>query len=378
MKKVLIIGGGFSGCTSAHLLSLMGGWDVTLVEAQPFLGAGVRTQFYGGHPYTFGPRHFLTQMEPVFKYLNHFLPMRRCNEHQFLTYVSDDQNFYNYPIHRDDFPRMPDLLKIEGELKCLKGVEAAKNLEDYWIGSIGNSLYEKFINGYSKKMWRIEDNSLIDDFKWSPKGVTIKDGPRAAWDTAISAFPISPDGYNPYFDLATKDAKVYLNTAIEASDIPNKTVSIKGNKQKFDIIINTISPDILFGFSEGTLPYVGRDFHKIVLPIEHCFPENVYFLYYAGGEQFTRIVEYKKFYNHKSPTTLLGLEIPSSSGRHYPLPMKKYQDLAKKYFNQMPEGVYSIGRAGSYRYDIDIDDAIAQAMEVADSLKPGFTKSFKF
>ena len=27
------------------------------------LGAGVRTQWYGGHPYTFGPRHFLTKNE---------------------------------------------------------------------------------------------------------------------------------------------------------------------------------------------------------------------------------------------------------------------------------------------------------------------------
>jgi UDP-galactopyranose mutase len=34
----------------------------------------------------------------------------------------------------------------------------------------------------------------------------------------------------------------------------------------------------------------------------------------------------------------------------------------------MPDGVFSIGRAGSYRY-IDIDDCIAQAMDVALKLK---------
>lgn len=378
MKKALVIGGGFSGCTSAHLLALMGGWEVTLVEALPYLGAGVRTQFYGGHPYTFGPRHFLTQKEEIYSYLNHYLPLRRCNEHQFLTYIANDGNFYNYPIHRDDFPRMPDVLQIEGELRSLQGVEAAKNLEEYWIGSVGETLYNKFINGYSKKMWRVEDNSLIDDFKWSPKGVSIKDGPRAAWDSAISAFPIADDGYNAYFDLATAEAEVLLKTPIDKADIPNKAVWIRGEKVSFDLIINTISPDILFGFSEGTLPYIGRDFHKIVLPVEHCFPENVYFLYYAGDEQFTRIVEYKKFYQHQSPTTLLGLEIPSLNGRHYPLPMKKYQEVAKRYFDLMPDGVFSIGRAGSYRYDIDIDDAIEQAFGVADALRPGFTKGFSF
>ena len=47
MKKALIIGGGFAGCASAHVLALQGGWDVMLVERGPFLGAGVRTQWYG-------------------------------------------------------------------------------------------------------------------------------------------------------------------------------------------------------------------------------------------------------------------------------------------------------------------------------------------
>ena len=61
MKTALVIGGGFAGCSAAHLLTLQGGWDITLVEAAPFLGGGCRTMWYGGHPYTFGPRHFLTQ-----------------------------------------------------------------------------------------------------------------------------------------------------------------------------------------------------------------------------------------------------------------------------------------------------------------------------
>jgi UDP-galactopyranose mutase len=30
----------------------------------------------------------------------------------------------------------------------------------------------------------------------------------------------------------------------------------------------------------------------------------------------------------------------------------------------MPEGVFSIGRAGSYLYSVDIDDCIEQAIEI--------------
>ena len=371
MKTALIIGGGAAGCAAAHQLAMLGGWDVLIVEKAPFLGAGVRTSWFGGHPYTFGPRHFLTQNRAVYDYMDAICPLRSCSEHQFITYVERDNAFYNYPIHEDDIARMPDIDAIRAERKAVTGVANAKNLEEYWISSVGRTLYEKFIDQYNKKMWLVDDNREIDTFNWSPKGVTIKSGPRAAWDTAFSAYPLAPDGYNRFFDVTTADATVLLSTSVERYDIPNRTVWIKGEKKTFDLIINTVSPDDLFGRCFGVLKYIGRDLHKIVFPTEHVFPEHVYFLYYANDEKFTRLVEYKKFTHHKSPTTLIGMEIPSFNGKHYPLPFKKEQELAKRYFQLMPENVYSIGRAGSYRYGLDIDDCIEQSMIMAKQIMEG-------
>ena len=371
MKRALIIGGGAAGCSAAHQLTLMGGWDVLLVEAAPFLGAGVRTQWFGGHPYTFGPRHFLTQNRKVYDYMNAICPLRSCADHQFLTYVERDNAFYNYPIHEDDIARMPDRDKIAAERKAAVGVANAKNLEEYWIGSAGRTLYEKYIDKYNKKMWLVEDNRRIDTFNWSPKGVAIKSGPRAAWDEALSAYPYAPDGYNRFFDVTTEGIKVLLSTTIERYDIAKRTVWIKGEKKTFDLIVNTISPDLLFERCYGELKFIGRDFHTVVFPTEHVFPEHVYFLYYANDEKFTRMVEYKKFTHHRSPTSLVGLEIPSMSGKHYPLPFKSEQALARKYFELMPQHVYSTGRAGSYRYGLDIDDCIEQAMIMAQQIKEG-------
>jgi UDP-galactopyranose mutase len=368
MKTALIIGGGFAGCAAAHQLALLGGWDVTVVEAAPFLGAGVRTRWYGGHPHTFGPRHFLTQNERVFEFLDRYVPLRRL-EHEFLTYVERDQQFYNFPIHKDDIARMPDKGQIQQEMEGRAGVENAKNLEEYWIRSVGKSLYEKFVKTYNKKMWQVDDNRVIDTFNWSAKGVALKEGSRAAWDIAISAYPFAENGYDNYFDIATEGTRVALSTRIERFDIPAKTVWIDGRKLTYDVIINTISPDILFDYVYGELPYVGVDFHAIVLPVEHCFPENVYFLYYANNEKFKRLVEYKKFTGHKAPTTLVGLEFPSMNGKHYPMPIKAERAKARRYIDEMPSEVFSIGRAGSYLYDVDIDDCIAQAMEVADKLR---------
>jgi len=307
----------------------------------------------------------------VFAYLDALVPLRRCPEHEFLTYVERDNAFYNFPIHMDDIEQMPDCDLIKQELKQAKGVENAKNLEDYWIGSVGRTLYSKYIDQYNKKMWMVDDNVKIDTFNWSPKGVTIKEGPRACWDTAISAYPYAPDGYNAYFDIATQGVRVLLNTTIEAYDIPAKTVVLGGEKRRYDVIVNTIAPDMLFEECHGPLGFIGRDFHKLVFPTEHVFPENVYFLYYGNDEQFTRMVEYKKFTRHQSPTTLVGLEIPSFNGKHYPLPFQSEIERARRYYEMMPQGVYSIGRAGTYRYGLDIDDCIEQAIEVARQVKEG-------
>jgi UDP-galactopyranose mutase len=371
-KTALIIGGGPAGCAASHQLTLLGGWDITLTEQGPYLGAGARTFFHGGHPYTFGPRHFLTQNEKVYNYLNSYLLLRGCANHEFWTYVEQDQNFYNFPIHTDDIERMPDCFHIKYELECEGYDHPPINLEEYWRNSVGSTLYNKFIRKYSKKMWGVEATEL-DTFSWSPKGVTLKSGPRAAWDNAISAYPYDYEGYNTWFDIATAGASVLLNTKTRVYDLLQRRVWIGNNIgfNTFDIIISTISPDIPFGPLYGALPYIGRDFHKIVLPVEFALPENVYFMYNAGDEAWTRTTEFKKFTQHKSDQTLLGIEIPSKNGKYYPMPIKKWQRLAEQYFQTMGPGVFCMGRSGCYRYGLDIAACIEQAMELVEILKQG-------
>ena len=68
------------------------------------------------------------------------------------------------------------------------------------------------------------------------------------------------------------------------------------------------------------------------------------------------------------------MEIPSSNGRFYPVPFKSEQKKAKKYFNIMPAWTYSIGRAGTYRYEVDIDDCIMQSLEIGKQIRNNIYK----
>ncbi len=382
MKKAVIIGGGFAGCAMSHQLNLIGGWDVKVIEASSFLGAGVKTFHYGGHPYTFGPRHFLSPYKNVYDYLNKIIPLELHPNHEFLTYVEQDNEFYNYPINMTDVKNMHDYDKIHNEMEekriKVQGAVQANNLEEYWINSVGETLFNKFIKNYNKKMWLVDDCKKIDTFNWSPKGVALKEGSRAAWDTAISGYPIAKNGYDDYFEIATKNSQVLYNTKVETCDLDNKKILLNNKKIiNYDILINTISPDFLLNKKYEELKFIGRDFHKIVLPVEEVFPKNVYFLYYANEEKFTRIVEYKKFTKHKSKSSLIGMEIPSfNNGKLYPLPFKEEQIKAKKYFDNMPNDVFCIGRAGSYYYGVDIDDCIRQAMIIANDIKSNRTQGY--
>ena len=363
--KIIIIGGGFAGCSSAEILSHEKKNKITLIERSNTLGAGVRTHFYGGHPYTYGPRHFLTRKKETYNYLKKFLKLRNCNYYQFKSYVEKDNQFYNYPINMKDIEKMPDKIEVKKEL-VKKKVSNPKNLEEFWVQSIGKKLFGKIIDKYNKKMWLVNSCKEIDTFKWSPKGYTIKKGSKAAFDDWISCYPTHKDGYNKYFDkiLKIKNLNIKFNSKLQKTDLKKRFIIVNGKKYFFDVLINTISPDEILNFKYGKLKFIGRDLHKIVFPVKEVFPKNVFFLYYPNSEKFTRLVEYKKFTKHKSNTSLVGMEVPSLNGRYYPLPISKEQKLAKRYFKDFTYNTFSIGRAGTYRYEVDIDDCIWQSLQI--------------
>ena len=65
------------------------------------------------------------------------------------------------------------------------------------------------------------------------------------------------------------------------------------------------------------------------------------------------------------------MEYPSNNGKHYPLPFKKDILIAHKYLRSLPKWYFSIGRAGTYRYEVDIDDSIEQSLKIKEIIDKG-------
>lgn len=367
MSKVLILGAGFSGATAAYLLEKKG-YDVTVLEGDAVPGGGTWTRFYGGHPYTFGPRIFFTRDEEVYEHMKSMVKMRTFFTRSW-TYVEQDQQFHNYPIQEADLLLMKDYKKIAMEIKkTKKKTPSVENFEAYWLDAIGPTLYEKFVNNYSKKMWGVDSNKeLVADFEWVNRGTPIRAEDNRLYTDQFQGYPENINGYNPYFEKALKHVKTLFGCYIKNFDAEKRIVHTTKGDFTADIIINTIHVDTLFSNAYGKLRYCGRDFLKVMLPIEQALPKEMTWIHYSGAESFTRITEFKKITNHQSPHTLLGIEIPSKNGRYYPVQSPPELKRYEQYLTLYPKNFFSIGRLGTFKYK-GIVDAIRESLDLAKKL----------
>jgi UDP-galactopyranose mutase len=363
--KILILGAGFAGATAALLLKHK--YDVTVIEADKYPGGGCRTKFMSGHPYTFGPRIFFSYDDEVINTLTSVLKIREFNTKTF-TYVENDGSFYNYPIQSDDINLMPDKEIINAELKesnLNTSLGKTDNFETYWENSIGPTLYNKFVNSYSKKMWSIESNlNLSNDFEWVNRGTPIRSGDDRLYKDQFQGYPEDIYGYNKFFDIALDGVQFINECKVLNYNWHKNEINTTNGLMSADIIINTLPVDYLFNCTYGKLQYSGRKFIPFILPTESIFPSDMTWIHYSSNEPYTRITEFKKITNHKSPFTLLGMEIPDPGSRYYPV--QSFSELARfeKYKGLFPKNFYSIGRHGSFKYK-GIPDAIKDALEVA-------------
>jgi UDP-galactopyranose mutase len=362
--KILILGAGFAGATTALLLKNK--YDITVLDSDKYPGGGCRTKFLSKHPYTFGPRIFFSHDKEVISTLTAVLKIREFDTKTF-TYVEPDGKLYNYPIQKKDIDLMPERELILDELGSDSHdqlVDKTDNFEAYWINSIGPTLYKKFINKYSKKMWSIESNlNLSNNFEWVNRGTPIRDGDNRLYKDQFQGYPENYDGYNQFFDTSLQDVNFINECRVIDFDPTNRTINSSKGSFSADIIVNTLPVDYLFKCAYGKLKYSGRIFIPFVIPSKKVFPDEMTWIHYSSNEPYTRITDFKKITDYKSDFSLLGMEIPDDNSRYYPV--QSFSELIRfeKYKGLFPDNFYSIGRHGSFKYK-GIPDAIRDALDL--------------
>ena len=111
--KVLIIGGGFAGCASAEILSHMKNAKINIVEKVNFWELELELFFMVDILYIWSKTLSNSKKKEAYNYIKKFLKFHNCNNHQFISYVEKDNQWYNYPINTKDIERMPDKKKLK-------------------------------------------------------------------------------------------------------------------------------------------------------------------------------------------------------------------------------------------------------------------------
>ena len=208
MKKVFIIGGGPAGLTAAYeLLSDGEDYEVTVFEANDFLGGISRTANYKGNRMDMGGHRFFSKVPEVNEWWEKMMPLQGAPSKDDILLEREiplsengpdpektdrvmllrhrvsrilfDGKFYDYPISLK-----PETLKNMGFVNTVKcGFSYLKamlhklpedNLENFYINSFGRQLYSMFFEYYTENLWGRHPSEI--DASWGAqrtKGLSV-------------------------------------------------------------------------------------------------------------------------------------------------------------------------------------------------------------
>jgi len=143
MPRVLIVGGGLTGCTVAHTLA-RAGVASTILERAPVPGGLIRSEHLGGVLYEpHGSHIFHTEDTEVWELANRMTPFR---EYRHRVGIVVEGKLHNWPILLRDIQEQSRSREILAELEARRGLDAearagAANFEEWCLELMGPILY---------------------------------------------------------------------------------------------------------------------------------------------------------------------------------------------------------------------------------------------
>ncbi len=331
MKKVLIVGAGFSGSVIAQELA-RNGHQITVIDKRDHLGGNAydHVNEFGIRVHKYGPHLFHTSNLKVVDWLSNYtdwIPYK----HKVKALLKDGR-YVTLPVNRET-------VDIVGK----------------------DHIIDTFFRPYTKKMWGVDIEELDP--------------------TVLQRVPIRDDLNEFYFPNDTFQAMPMRGyTAIFEKLLDHRNIKVELMKKydklfesEFDHIFNSMPIDEYFDYELGELPYRSVKFHTYTLPLPSALPSVT--VNFTHEEKFTRVTEWKKIPGHgvNASHTTLTFEEPcdykdNNMERYYPVKDLLGTNLEryKKYKSLTPNKMTFIGRCGQYAY-LDMHQAISSALSVANS-----------
>jgi len=162
--KYVVVGAGLAGLTMAERIANVLDEKVLVIEKRNHIGGNVYDSYNedGILIHNYGPHIFHTNDQEVYYYLSQFT---KWNDfwHRVLTYV--DGNLIPMPITVETINKLYNLnldcTQVEEFLKKQSvEIKDIKTSKDVALSKVGQDIYGKFFENYTKKQWGIDPAEL--------------------------------------------------------------------------------------------------------------------------------------------------------------------------------------------------------------------------
>lgn len=360
MKKIAVVGAGFSGAVLAHKLA-SAGLPIQVFDSRSHLGGNCysfRDDETGVLLHAYGPHIFHTDDQQVWEFINQFS--------EFMPYTNrvkacSGGSIYSLPVNLHTINQFFNTTYSPNEAKEFIAKKASDipeplTFEEQALAFVGPELYEAFFKGYTEKQWGCHPSELpASILKRLPLRFNYDDN---YFNHRFQGMPL--EGYTPIFErlLDHPLIEVKLEASFNRSDAG-----------AFEHVFYTGPLDAWFDYSKGRLGYRTLDFVREVH--DGDFQGTAVMNYNDPNVGFTRISEHKHFAPWESHAkTVIFREYSRACDEsdipYYPIRLVKEKALLADYvaMAKSESGVSFLGRLGTYRY-LDMDVTIREALDAA-------------
>jgi len=362
VKKIAIVGAGFSGAVIARELAQKG-YTVTVFESREQVGGNSYSYVdkdTGITVHKYGPHIFHTDNERAWEYITRF-----CTMMPYINRVKSTVGgkVYSLPINLHTINQFFDKAMSPNEAKAFVAtlsdptIDEPANFEEQALKLLGSGLYEAFFKGYTIKQWGVDPKSL-------PASILKRLPVRFNYDDNYFAHKYQGMPKDGYTDIVSSMLN-HPNITVKLSTFFSKDMI-----DEYEHVFYSGPIDAFFDYELGRLGYRTLDFvmEKADGDFQGCAVMN----YGDESVPYTRISEHKHFTPwEKHEQTLYFKEYSRLCTQndipYYPIRQTQEQEMLKQYVSKANNEtkVTFVGRLGTYRY-LDMDVTIKEALEVAD------------
>jgi UDP-galactopyranose mutase len=364
MKRIAIVGAGFSGAVIARELAEAGQASVVIEERNHIAGNchTERDRRTGIMVHRYGPHIFHTDMPHVWDYVTRFGEMIPFVLRVKTTF---EGRVFPLPINLHTINQFfgaamgPEEARRFIERQARMDIERPATLEEQALRFMGKALYEAFFKDYTTKQWGIEPSRL-------PASILKRLPLRFNYDDNYFNHPwqgIPKDGYSQLIERILDHPKIELRLNSRFED----------STESWSHLFYSGGIDRYYNYRWGRLEYRTLDFEA---SYHHGDYQGTALMNFPSTDvPHTRITEHKHFAPWEAPDfteTIIFHEYSRACGApdvpFYPVRTIEKTKMLNEYEtrSKAEPGVTFVGRLGTYQY-LDMDKTIDLALQSARS-----------